>query len=93
MPLMGRKHLKSNSESVPLQRKPFQNPLRLLLNVDIFLLLFFNGVICAVFYGVNASVSTIFHVVYPQLSETQLGLCFLGTFVVLQYLACIYRLV
>ncbi|KAJ6526926.1 MFS general substrate transporter [Mycena vulgaris] len=62
----------------PLPRKPFQNPLRLLLNADILILLGFNGLVCAVFYGVNASVSTLLHAAYPALSETQLGLCFLA---------------
>ncbi|KAJ6480631.1 MFS general substrate transporter [Mycena vulgaris] len=62
----------------PLPRKSFQNPLRLLLNADILILLGFNGLVCAVFYGVNASVSTLLHAAYPALSETQLGLCFLA---------------
>ncbi|KAJ7671193.1 MFS general substrate transporter [Mycena rosella] len=76
IPLIGRRaHASSRA---PLPRKPFQNPLRLLLNADIFILLAFNGLICAVFYGVNASVSTIFHAAYPALNETQLGLCFLA---------------
>ncbi|KAF7303670.1 MFS domain-containing protein [Mycena indigotica] len=77
LPLLGRKHRKTaTSKSMP--RKPFKNPLLLLLNVDIFLLLFFNGVICAVFYGVNTSISTIFHETYPSLSQTKLGLCYLA---------------
>ncbi|KAJ7162314.1 MFS general substrate transporter [Mycena filopes] len=79
LPLIGRRKLNS-AETQPKARphKPFKNPLRLLLNPDILLALSFNGVICAVFYGVNASISTIFHETYPQLNETQLGLCFLA---------------
>jgi hypothetical protein len=74
----------------PRKRKPFQNPLRLLLNLDIVLLLFFNGLVCAVFYGVNASISTVFHETYPELSQTQLGLCFLGmsSFIFLFFYFC-----
>jgi hypothetical protein len=68
----------SPNTAPPRKRKSFQNPLRLLLNLDIVLLLFFNGLVCAVFYGVNASISTVFHETYPELSQTQLGLCFLG---------------
>ncbi|KAF7325602.1 MFS domain-containing protein [Mycena kentingensis (nom. inval.)] len=79
LPLIGRGRQKALPQTnLAHPRQPFQNPLRLLLNVDILLLLLFNGVICAVFYGVNASVSTNFHTAYPQLSETQLGLCFLS---------------
>ncbi|KAJ7034033.1 MFS general substrate transporter [Mycena alexandri] len=81
LPLNGRHKNNPHSTQTPaLSRahKPFRNPLRLLLNLDILILLFFNGVICAVFYGVNASISTIFHETYPQLSETELGLCFLA---------------
>ncbi|KAJ7633416.1 MFS general substrate transporter [Mycena polygramma] len=75
LPIIGRNKPKSPTERLP--RKPFQNPLRLLLNADIVILLLFNGLVCAVFYGVNASISTIFHDTYPSLSETQIGLCFL----------------
>ncbi|KAJ7195657.1 MFS general substrate transporter [Mycena pura] len=74
--LIGR--TKVTSQSAPRPRKPFQNPLRLLLNPDILILLGFNGLVCAVFYGVNASISTIFHETYPMLNQTQLGLCFLA---------------
>ncbi|KAJ7502589.1 major facilitator superfamily domain-containing protein [Mycena galericulata] len=69
---------KPQSPTAKLPRKPFQNPLRLLLNPDILILLSFNGLICAVFYGVTASISTIFHAAYPALNQTQLGLCFLA---------------
>ncbi|KAJ7633496.1 major facilitator superfamily domain-containing protein [Mycena polygramma] len=58
-------------------RKPFQNPLRLFLHADIALLLFINGIVYAVSYGITASISTVFHEAYPRLSETELGLCFL----------------
>ncbi|KAJ7140907.1 MFS general substrate transporter [Mycena epipterygia] len=77
VPIVGRN--KPKSSTVKLPRKPFQNPLRLLLlNPDILILLGFNGLICSVFYGVTASISTIFHTAYPSLNQTQLGLCFLA---------------
>ncbi|KAJ6507381.1 major facilitator superfamily domain-containing protein, partial [Mycena vitilis] len=61
----------------PAPRKTFQNPLRLFLHADIALLLFINGVVYAVSYGITASISTVFHEAYPRLNETELGLCFL----------------
>ncbi|KAJ6594563.1 MFS general substrate transporter [Mycena capillaripes] len=59
-------------------RKKFQNPLLLLLHADVALLLLINGIVYSVFYGVTASISTVFHDAYPQLNETELGLCFLS---------------
>lgn len=68
------------SESSPASNtgKRLGNPLRLLTYPDITILLFFNGIIYSVFYGVTASISTLFHEAYPSLSETDIGLCFLG---------------
>ncbi|KAK6996918.1 MFS domain-containing protein [Favolaschia claudopus] len=60
------------------KRKPFQNPLRLLFNLDILIALFYNGLVCSVFYAVNTSISTIFTDTYPELSQTKVGLCFLA---------------
>ncbi|KAJ7689586.1 MFS general substrate transporter [Mycena rosella] len=78
IPVIGRHTSKSASAARPAApRKAFQNPLRLLLHVDVALLLLINGVVYSVFYGVTASISTVFHSTYPQLSETDLGLCFL----------------
>ncbi|KAJ7627150.1 MFS general substrate transporter [Roridomyces roridus] len=77
LPLIGRSHARTPPPP-NRPRKPFQNPLRLLLNLDILLLLTFNGLVCAVFYGVTASISTILSDQYPELNETELGLCFLA---------------
>ena len=70
----------TQSSQAVSQRGPirFRNPFHLLRQPDIFLLLFFNGIIIAVFFGVVASISTIFHDTYPFLNETELGLCFLS---------------
>ena len=45
---------------------------------EIFVLLFFNGTIYAVMYGVTASLSISFERVYPYLNQTDIGLCFLA---------------
>jgi hypothetical protein len=45
---------------------------------EITVLLLFNGTLYAVFYGVTASLSVIFEKVYPYLSQTDIGLCFLA---------------
>jgi hypothetical protein len=45
---------------------------------DVFVLLIFTGTYYAVMYGVTASLSVIFEKVYPYLTQTDLGLCFLA---------------
>ncbi|KAK7001277.1 major facilitator superfamily domain-containing protein [Favolaschia claudopus] len=80
IPIIGRQGRKSSSQAstaAPSTRKKFQNPLLLLLHADIALLLLINGIVYSVFYGVVASISSVFHEAYPQLSETDLGLCFI----------------
>ena len=59
--------------------KVFRNPFRLFLQPDILLLLAINAIVFAVFYGINASVSSLFSVAYPFLNETKIGLCYLAT--------------
>jgi hypothetical protein len=59
-------------------RKPIQNPFRLLAHPDVLVLLIFNGTFYAVFYGVTATISSLFAVNYPDLSETEIGLVFLS---------------
>ncbi|KAJ7656393.1 MFS general substrate transporter [Mycena polygramma] len=58
-------------------RRKFQNPLLLFLHVDIAALLLINAILNSVLYGITASISSVFHDAYPQLNETELGLCFL----------------
>ncbi|KAF9257443.1 MFS general substrate transporter [Marasmius fiardii PR-910] len=78
--IIGRKHtrLDEGSEQVLPEKKKFRNPLGLLKQPDIFLLLLFNGWGVAVFYSLTATISTLFVEAYPFLSEVQIGLCFLG---------------
>jgi hypothetical protein len=58
--------------------KPIQNPFRLFAYPDVVVLLTFNGIFYAVFYGVTATISSLFAKHYPSLSETDLGLVFLS---------------
>ncbi|KAJ7252097.1 major facilitator superfamily domain-containing protein [Mycena haematopus] len=82
LPLIGRdgrrRFAPTTTPVIVTQRKFLQNPLRLLLHLDVALLLLINGVVYSVFYGVTASIATVFHDAYPQLDETELGLCFLS---------------
>ncbi|KAJ7502612.1 MFS general substrate transporter [Mycena galericulata] len=78
VPIIGRRAIHSDTRTAATApRRQFQNPLRLLLQADVLLLLLINAVVYSVFYGVTASISTVFHTAYPQLNETELGLCFL----------------
>ncbi|KAJ7061486.1 MFS general substrate transporter [Mycena amicta] len=80
VPIIGRGRRLSSSLAVGSRPppKPFQNPLPLFLQPDVDLILFITGVVYAVFYAVLASISSLFHVQYPQLNQTELGLCFLS---------------
>ncbi|KAF8200049.1 major facilitator superfamily domain-containing protein [Mycena galopus ATCC 62051] len=73
----GRQRFVATTTDAAVPKRKFQNPLLLLLHVDVALLLLINGIMYSVFYGVTASISTVFHDAYPQLNETDLGLCFL----------------
>lgn len=62
---------------MPGRKFTIRNPLPLLLNPDIDLLLIYNGIIAAVFFAVMTSISTLFLEIYDFLNETTVGLCFL----------------
>jgi len=55
-----------------------QNPFRLFLHIDVLILLAINAIICSVYYGVIATISTLLGPAYPFLNETTIGLCFLA---------------
>lgn len=77
----GRVHLDTNPEGKKLSKNPFngfKNPLPLFWNLDITVLLLFNGIIYAEFYGVTASLSVLFADIYPFLNEATIGLCFMS---------------
>lgn len=68
--------MRESNERPP--RKPFINPLLMFAYPDVLVLLIFTGTYYAVMYGVTASLSVIFQKAYPYLTQTDLGLCFLG---------------
>jgi hypothetical protein len=72
----GHRSMRESNERPP--RKPFANPLLMFAYPDVLVLLIFTGAYYAVMYGVTASLSVIFEKVYPYLTQTDLGLCFLG---------------
>ena len=47
------------------------------MNLDILLLSVSNGLACAIFYGITASISVLFSNSYPFLTQTDIGLCFM----------------
>lgn len=60
------------------EAKSFVNPLILFTYPDVTLLLVLNGIIFSVFNGVIATISSLFTVPYPYLSQTDLGLVYLA---------------
>ena len=48
------------------------------MNADILVLLILNAIVCAIYYGFIASLSTLFATAYPFLTSTTIGLCYLG---------------
>lgn len=76
IPLVGRRNQGSKSDRPP--PKPLANPFRIFLNIDVDVVLLYNGLINSVFYGVIASISSLLNEVYPFLNTTDIGLCFLS---------------
>ena len=72
------RHRNFNESNQRPPRKSFKNPLVIFTYPEVTILLVFNGTLYAVLYGVTASLSVIFEKVYPYLSQTDIGLCFLG---------------
>ncbi|KAI4528966.1 MFS general substrate transporter [Schizophyllum commune Tattone D] len=58
-------------------RPKFRNPLRLLLQPDILVLLLCNSMINSILYAATTSTANLFPDIYPYLGDTTLGLCFL----------------
>ncbi|OSX67227.1 hypothetical protein POSPLADRAFT_1051377 [Postia placenta MAD-698-R-SB12] len=80
IPVIGRSRQNVTPQDPSTRPAPrrFNNPFVLFLYPDITLLLLFNGIVYAVFYGVTTSISTLFKTTYPYLTETEIGLCFLA---------------
>jgi len=63
----------------PKNQKGSINPLRLFTYLDIVVTLFYTGVVYAVNYTITATISSSFAEIYPFLTETAIGLCYLAT--------------
>jgi MFS family permease len=77
VPIVGRNLPPSVISSEKAQQRAAVNPFKLLTYIDVDIILFFNGIIYAVFYAVTASTSTLFKEAYPHLTETDLGLAYI----------------
>jgi multidrug resistance protein len=83
IPIVGSKTTATPTEdttasSSPKPRKSV-NPFPLFTYPDVLVLLSFTGVVYAVNYTITATISSSFSILYPSLSETALGLCYLPT--------------
>ncbi|KAH7913087.1 major facilitator superfamily domain-containing protein [Hygrophoropsis aurantiaca] len=76
VPLVGRGRQDASASRPP--GRPFINPLRLFMELDVVCLLIFTAVIYAVFTGITTTISSLFVEAYPFLDETDIGLCYLA---------------
>jgi len=72
-------HYDSSTTSSSSSPKKLTNPFRLFTHPSVIFTLLYNGTVYAVFYGVTASMSTLFSSAYPFLTESELGVCFLAS--------------
>jgi multidrug resistance protein len=80
VPIVGRKVSQDAYDPATKTRsKHSVNPFVILTYPDVIVLLTFTGIVYAVNYTITATISTAFAKVYPDLSETVLGLCYLPT--------------
>ncbi|PVH98443.1 MFS general substrate transporter [Periconia macrospinosa] len=79
IPVVGRKYASatSSTDDAPPRKKQSINPFVLFTYPDVLVLLSFTGIVYAVYYTVTATISSTFKEIYPHLSETVLGLCYL----------------
>ena len=80
LPIVGRKAAlgKADAESRATPKHSV-NPFVLFTYPDVIVLLTFTGIVYAVNYTITATISSSFAKIYPDLSETVLGLCYLPT--------------
>lgn len=71
-------HYNSSTTSSGPSPKKLKNPFRQFTHPSVILTLLYNGTVYAVFYGVTASMSTLFSSAYPFLTESEIGVCFLA---------------
>lgn len=82
LPIVGRKasHEAFNPTTTTQAKPKYSvNPFVLFTYPDVIVLLTFTGLVYAVNYTITATISSSFAKVYPHLSETALGLCYLPT--------------
>jgi predicted MFS family arabinose efflux permease len=81
IPIVGRKVHKQavQIECGTAPAKQSVNPWVLFTFPDFMVLLTFTGIVYAINYSITATISSSFAIVYPYLSETALGLCYLST--------------
>jgi multidrug resistance protein len=80
VPIVGRKVSHDAFDpATQAKSKHSVNPFVLLTYPDVIVLLTFTGIVYAVNYTITATISSAFHRIYPELSETVLGLCYLPT--------------
>jgi MFS family permease len=61
----------------PRPKMNFLSPFLYLTELDVFIALWFNGVVYTVFYCIMTSTTKQFSIHYPYLSELEIGVCFL----------------
>ena len=76
IPIIGRSAQDFSSERPPAKALP--SPFKLFTHPDILILLSINGVIYSVLYAVTTTIASLFQENYPNLTETEIGLCFLS---------------
>lgn len=80
LPIVGRKASHETYDpAAQIKSKHSVNPFVLFTYPDVIVLLTFTGIVYAVNYTITATISSAFHKIYPELSETILGLCYLPT--------------
>lgn len=76
IPIIGRSTLEISSERP--SPKPLPNPFKLFTYPDLCILLFSSAIPYCAFYAVTATLSSLFEETFPSLSESIIGVCFLG---------------
>lgn len=76
IPIIGRSSKDTSCERPP--PTPVPNPFRLFLEADLRVLLITTAIPYAVFSTIAASLAPLFEDTFPSLSESEIGLCYLG---------------
>ncbi|KAJ9139138.1 Major facilitator superfamily transporter multidrug resistance [Pleurostoma richardsiae] len=78
IPVVGRK-IEASPPNLQIRRRPSINPFVIFTYPDVVISLSFTGIVYAVNYTITATISSSFADIYPWLSETAIGLCYLPT--------------